>query len=225
MEHGKPSAAACEHRDVVGQTLQRYPATELIAKRAGPGGQQVSYMEGRTVITMANRVFGYDGWSSAITHTPEFPRVWQDESSKRWSAYALVTCRVTLAARNGGNFHEDYGTGSSLRQMSYADAAEQATKKASTDALKRSLRLFGELTGNCLGNPKYIRVVSRPQGTASFEAEEGALYHLRKRIGPPEPLSGVSRPLKWQKTEKLPSPPSEETDEYLGEFMESDVEL
>ncbi len=60
-----------------------------------------------------------------------------------------------------GTFHEDVGFGSIENARSKAAAFEKAKKEATTDALKRALRTFGNVLGNCLYDKVYLGNVSK----------------------------------------------------------------
>jgi DNA repair and recombination protein RAD52 len=55
--------------------------------------------------------------------------------------------RVTL---RDGTYHEDIGYGHIENCKGKAAAFEKAKKEAVTDAMKRALRNFGNVLGNCL---------------------------------------------------------------------------
>ena len=57
---------------------------------------------------------------------------------------------------------QDIGVGSGLcDQQRYLAVFELACKTSATDALKRTLRHFGDVLGNCLYNKTYIDYVSK----------------------------------------------------------------
>ena len=56
---------------------------------------------------------------------------------------------------------------------SKALSIEKARKEAVTDALKRSLKSFGNILGNCLSDKEYVRYVgSLNKTTTNFQNEE-----------------------------------------------------
>lgn len=109
------------------------------------GGGQVQYIDGHRAIQFANEIFGFDGWSFEI-------RERRIEHQKPLCCSALV--RVTLA---DGSFREDvgYGVSRTATVPNIAVEMEKLGKEAVTDALKRSLRLFGDALGNCLSDKTY----------------------------------------------------------------------
>lgn len=66
--------------------------------------------------------------------------------------------RVTL---KDGTFHEDIGYGHCENTKGKAAAFEKAKKEAATDAMKRALRNFGNVLGNCLYDKDYLSKVSK----------------------------------------------------------------
>jgi DNA recombination protein Rad52 len=69
-----------------------------------------------------------------------------------------VIMRVTL---RDGTYHEDIGYGHIENAKNKAQAFEKTKKEAATDALKRALRNFGNILGNCLYDKSYTDRVSR----------------------------------------------------------------
>lgn len=39
---------------------------EYLSTRQGPGGSKLTYLEGWRAISLANEVFGFNGWSSSV---------------------------------------------------------------------------------------------------------------------------------------------------------------
>ncbi|KAL9640715.1 MAG: hypothetical protein Q9164_000110 [Protoblastenia rupestris] len=69
-----------------------------------------------------------------------------------------VIVRVTL---RDGTFHEDIGYGHIENCKGKAPAFEKAKKEGTTDALKRALRNFGNLLGNCVYDKDYVARVTK----------------------------------------------------------------
>ena len=123
----------------------------LVSRRKGRGNRHFAYVEGRTAIDQANKIFGYGGWGgwghevvgdvtlreieSVDPKTGEVTRI------RSYSAKVRVT--VTGApSRTDVGFH-------TVAEES-AEGHETAYKGAATDALKRALRTFGDQFGNAL---------------------------------------------------------------------------
>lgn len=60
-----------------------------------------------------------------------------------------------------GAYHEDVGYGVSEGMRSKALSIEKARKEAVTDGLKRALRSFGNLLGNCISDKDYLKYVQK----------------------------------------------------------------
>jgi DNA recombination protein Rad52 len=129
----------------VDRMLATKPLRKDISTRPGPGGQDLLYLSGETVIHTLNQVFGYDGWNLQVLDTQQQLREQLDD--QRWCVVYTAHVRITLT--ESGTFKEDYGTGDAMdRQLS---AALQMSLKASiTDAIKRAARHLGDKFGNCL---------------------------------------------------------------------------
>ena len=120
----------------------------LISYRKGRRGHTYPYVEGRTAIDQANRVFGFGGWGYELVgevtqwHTervdPETGQV------HRACSYA-ATVRVTVP---GASPRTDVGFHTVADDN--AEGHETAYKGAVTDGLKRALRGFGNQFGNAL---------------------------------------------------------------------------
>jgi len=151
-----------EEHQALQSTLGRKLAPEMISQRHGPGGQKLAYIEGWRLISLANEVFGFNGWSHSITQqTVDFI----DREDDKF--YVGVSSTVRVELKDGG-FHEDVGYGVCEGMKSKALSLEKARKEAATDGLKRSLKCFGNVLGNCLGDKNYLRWVGKyPVSSAS----------------------------------------------------------
>ena len=83
-----------------------------------------------------------------------------------------VIIRVTL---RDGTYHEDIGYGHIENCKGKAAAFEKAKKEGTTDALKRALRNFGNVLGNCIYDKDYVAKVTKMKvGPVKFD--EGNLH-------------------------------------------------
>ena len=157
---------------------------EFISTRPGGNGMKLTYTEGWKVINLANEVFGFNGWSTAVVNvTCDFADY--DPNTQRHSIGIAATVRVTL---RDGVYHEDIGYGmmenskskaaafdkvcamgrfvfdrrcSSFVLTAVSGSTSQCRKEAVTDALKRALRNFGNLLGNCLYDKEYTKEIQK----------------------------------------------------------------
>jgi DNA repair and recombination protein RAD52 len=150
---------------------------EFISTRPGGGGMKLTYTEGWKVINLANEVFGFNGWSTTVVNlTCDFADY--DPNTQKHTIGIAAIVRVTL---RDGVYHEDVGYGMMenskskgaafdkvspypvvlSRSPSTSDPTFQCRKEAVTDALKRALRNFGNLLGNCLYDKEYTKEIQK----------------------------------------------------------------
>lgn len=127
------------------RALNKVLGPEYVSFRPGGGGQNVSYIEGWKALNLANEIFGFNGWSSELISVQvDFM---DSHGSGRVSLGLSVVVRITI---KDGTFHEDFGYGFIENAKNKAMAFEKCKKEAFTDGLKRCLRCFGNVLGNCL---------------------------------------------------------------------------
>ncbi|RHZ56988.1 hypothetical protein Glove_395g27 [Diversispora epigaea] len=117
---------------VIQATLNKQVGPEFLSNRlrTGGGGKEVC-------INIANNLFGFNGWSHKIENlTVDFV----DCEAGNYSVGVSATCKVIL---KDGTFHMDVGYGSADKMKNKSMALEKAKKEAVADALKRTLRKFG----------------------------------------------------------------------------------
>jgi DNA repair and recombination protein RAD52 len=137
--------------------LEKQLGPEYISSRAGPSGQKVHYLAAEKCIQLANEVFGFNGWSSQIMEC-QVDFVDENPQTFKVSLGLSVIVRVTL---KDGTFHEDVGYGHMENCKGKAAAFEKAKKEGTTDALKRALRNFGNVLGNCIYDKEYLKNVTK----------------------------------------------------------------
>jgi DNA repair and recombination protein RAD52 len=120
-----------EQKKLLNQKINK----DNVSFRSGGGGQQLAYVESWHVIKEANRIFGFDGWSSETLETSLV-----SEDSKCVSYIAKV--RITV----GDIVREGTGAGHG-RMGGIGDKHESAIKEAESDARKRCLMQFGDSFG------------------------------------------------------------------------------
>ncbi|KAJ2557716.1 DNA repair protein rad52 [Coemansia sp. RSA 1933] len=132
--------------------LRRKLGPEHVSTRQGMGGVRLSYIEGWRIISIANEVFGFNGWRSSIQNlTIDYVDVLD---GGRFSIGASCVMRITL---RDGTFREDVGFGMIENTKSKGQALEKVRKEAVTDGLKRAMRQFGNVLGNCVYDKDYLR--------------------------------------------------------------------
>jgi DNA repair and recombination protein RAD52 len=137
--------------------LEKQLGPEYISTRSGPSGQKVHYITAEKCIQLANEVFGFNGWSSEIKDV-SVDFLDENPQTLRVNIGISVIIRVTL---RDGTFHEDIGYGNIDNCKGKAGAFEKAKKEATTDALKRALKNFGNVLGNCIYDKDYLSKVTK----------------------------------------------------------------
>ncbi|GAB1217609.1 hypothetical protein ATERTT37_006848 [Aspergillus terreus] len=137
--------------------LDKKLGPEYISSRPGAAGQRVHYLAADKCINLANEVFGFNGWSSSIVNI-QIDFVDENPNTGKISLGLSVIVRVTL---KDGTYHEDIGYGHIENCKGKAAAFEKAKKEGTTDALKRSLRNFGNVLGNCIYDKEYVSKVTK----------------------------------------------------------------
>ncbi|XP_056907655.1 DNA repair protein RAD52 homolog [Takifugu flavidus] len=144
-----------EEYQAVHDALKQRLGPEYISTRVAGGGQKVCYVEGHRVVSLANEMFGYNGWSHSITQqNVDFV----DLINGRF--YVGVSAFVKVQLKDGA-FHEDVGYGVSEGLKSKALSLEKARKEAVTDGMKRALRCFGNVLGNCILDKEYLLSINK----------------------------------------------------------------
>lgn len=123
------------------------PAAVKPAKSFGPKGD---YIEGWHAIAEANRIFGFGEWDQVLRDVKcvsERPRKIGKAPAEKdgWAVSYIASVTVMV----GGVKREDVGAGHGY-DIDCGLAHESAIKEAVTDALKRTLRTFGNPFGLAL---------------------------------------------------------------------------
>ena len=95
------------------------------------------------MISEANRIFGFDGWSR---ETVESKCVLARENRGTFLAVYIARVRLTVQADGATIIREGHGTGEG-RGTSPGEVHDIALKAAETDATKRALATFGKPFG------------------------------------------------------------------------------
>lgn len=116
------------------------------------GGPELSYIESWVAISEANRIFGFDGWSSETVQIERVATTPYEKNNKDMIAVSYMA-RVRVSA--GGIVREGCGYGDGQSALDKAGAAhELALKEAESDARKRALMTFGNPFGLALYDKK-----------------------------------------------------------------------
>ncbi|KAJ7185847.1 RAD52 DNA repair protein [Mycena filopes] len=168
------SESAYDRVNLLQTKLNQRLGPEFISQRPGPGGgPKLTYAEGWKVINIANEVFGFEGWSSNIVSlTTDYMDY--NEETRRYNVGVSAVMRVTLKE---GVCHEDVGYGMIENAKSKGMALDKCKKEAVTDGLKRTLRTFGNVLGNCLYDKQYTAEIVKMK-TQPTKFDKSQLYRL-----------------------------------------------
>lgn len=206
--------------------LDKQLGPEYISARAGPGGTKVHYLTAEKCITLANEVFGFNGWSSSIQNI-QVDFADENPQTQRVSIGLSVIVRITL---RDGTYHEDIGYGSIENAKGKAMAFEKAKKEGTTDGLKRALRSFGNVLGNCIYDKDYVKQVTKMKAEPVKKFDQDNLHRhadfIKRDVVRQEPAAASTSAapvVPVVKTEPVPPlPVAESFDDYLGGILSSD---
>ena len=118
-------------------------------KSRSKGNINLSYLEGFDVIETANKVFGYGNWSYNISKLEQVSQEVNSNQNHVVCYKAIIQVVVYDIQHTKQVTREDVGFGSGIAKT-LADAHENGAKESVTDAIKRTLRSFGNQFGNSL---------------------------------------------------------------------------
>ena len=151
------------------------------------GNMQLAYLESWYVINEANRIFGFDGWSS---ETIQLDCVQSDDFCVTYIAKVRVTVGDVIREGVGAG----HGKG---ERVNLGDKHESAVKEAESDARKRAFMQFGSQLGLSLydrskawKNPKKDRsaepvdnILVLAKDAITKATDRKKLDEIAKRIG------------------------------------------
>lgn len=137
--------------------LRMYLGPEYI-KYKNTGYTKEPYIEGWAAINIANEIFGHKGWSSEIKTCSVLDIKETENQGQSYTVVVSATVRITL---KDGAYREDIGFGISEKQKHKGLAIKHAHKSAITDAIKRALRQFGQVLGNCCYDSHYRETIGK----------------------------------------------------------------
>ncbi|EDK38839.2 hypothetical protein PGUG_02937 [Meyerozyma guilliermondii ATCC 6260] len=222
-----PTPYTPEEQKRISEKLERILGPEYVSFRPGGNGQKVSYIEGWKALNLANEIFGFNGWCTELVG---YQVDYLDTSPNgRISLGISVVVRLTL---KDGTFHEDFGYGFIDNAKSKSMAFEKCKKEAFTDAIKRCLRCFGNVLGNCLYDrtilPKIQKMHLPPidPTPSQFHREPELVKREKKKEDAARNNSRPNvAPQTTNRAEPAPEPTAElkhEVDDFDDSFMFSD---
>ncbi len=121
---------------------------DVIEKRSGGGGKELSYLSGAYVIDRLNQVLGIGEWSYSIE---SLTKVFEGEVAgysgdvKSVSYTAIVQLEASIAGKRV--FFTEVGYGDGTDKKNAGKAHELAVKEAVTDGVKRAAKNLGRSMG------------------------------------------------------------------------------
>lgn len=168
------------------KSLLEKPLLATNVRTRSQAGRNLSYIEGWFVIAEANRIFGFDGWSSETISTTcivEKERKIGKAPNQRdgWAVSYNAKVRVIVFAGDTIVTREGIGTGHGI-DADLGLAHESAIKESETDARKRALMTFGNQMGLALYDKAQTNVSHDDPEPPRDEARDQFLASIRRRI-------------------------------------------
>ena len=143
---------------------------------------KLSYLEGFDIIDTANNIFGYGNWAYTISSLEQVSQEVNANQNVVVCYKAIVKVDVYDIDHSTMISRQDVGFGTGVAR-SLADAHENSAKEAVTDALKRSLRSFGNQFGNSLyDKSKIVAQNNAPSNIPNAPANQNAVFGQNQAI-------------------------------------------
>ncbi len=176
-------------------------------KQREAGNFKVSYIEGWHAIAEANRIFGFDAWSSetvllqaVVAKEASWERWKKGERGVKETVHGhVVTYIAKVRVSVAGIFREGTGSGHG-KDVDLGTAHESAIKEAETDARKRALMTFG--------NPFGLALYDKAQENVSTNVPDAMADDTEKGAAPTTPAAAI-KPI--APLEDRPAAPSKPT--------------
>ena len=118
-------------------------------KSRSKGNIKLSYLEGFDIIDTANKIFGFGNWDYGIVKLEQVSQELNANQNNVICYMARIQILVHDQQHAKDVSREDVGFGTGIAKT-LADSHENGAKEAVTDAIKRTLRSFGNQFGNSL---------------------------------------------------------------------------
>ena len=142
---------------------------------------KLSYLEGFDIIDTANNIFGYGNWAYTISSLEQVSQEVNANQNVVVCYKAIVKVDVYDINHSTMISRQDVGFGTGVAR-SLADAHENSAKEAVTDALKRSLRSFGNQFGNSLYDKSKSVSQNTPSNIPNAPANQNAGFGQNQAI-------------------------------------------
>ena len=162
------------------KALQSELSTDRIKVR-DKANIKLSYLEGFDIIDTANNIFGFGGWAYTISSLEQVSQEVNANQNVVVCYKAIVKVDVYDIDHSTMISRQDVGFGTGVAR-SLADAHENSAKEAVTDALKRSLRSFGNQFGNSLYDKSKSVAQNTPSNMPNAPANQNAGFGQNQAI-------------------------------------------
>lgn len=152
---------------------------------------KLSYLEGFDIIDTANNIFGFGGWAYTISSLEQVSQEVNSNQNVVVCYKAIVKVDVYDIDHSTMISRQDVGFGTGVAR-NLADAHENSAKEAVTDALKRSLRSFGNQFGNSLYDKSKIVAQNTPSNIPNAPANQNAGFGQNQAIPNQAPSQAMS---------------------------------
>ena len=142
---------------------------------------KLSYLEGFDIIDTANSIFGFGGWAYTISSLEQVSQEVNSNQNVVVCYKAIVKVDVYDIDHSTMISRQDVGFGTGVAR-NLADAHENSAKEAVTDALKRSLRSFGNQFGNSLYDKSKSVAQNAPSNIPNAPANQNAGFGQNQAI-------------------------------------------
>ena len=142
---------------------------------------KLSYLEGFDIIDTANNIFGFGGWAYTISSLEQVSQEVNANQNVVICYKAIVKVDVYDIDHSTMISRQDVGFGTGVAR-NLADAHENSAKEAVTDALKRSLRSFGNQFGNSLYDKSKSVAQNTPSNMPNAPANQNAGFGQNQAI-------------------------------------------
>ena len=142
---------------------------------------KLSYLEGFDIIDTANNIFGFGGWAYTISSLEQVSQEVNANQNVVVCYKAIVKVDVYDIDHSTMISRQDVGFGTGVAR-NLADAHENSAKEAVTDALKRSLRSFGNQFGNSLYDKSKSVAQNTPSNMPNAPANQNAGFGQNQAI-------------------------------------------
>ncbi|MDY4451162.1 MAG: Rad52/Rad22 family DNA repair protein [Campylobacter sp.] len=142
---------------------------------------KLSYLEGFDIIDTANNIFGFGGWAYTISSLEQVSQEVNANQNVVVCYKAIVKIDVYDIDHSTMISRQDVGFGTGVAR-NLADAHENSAKEAVTDALKRSLRSFGNQFGNSLYDKSKSVAQNTPSNMPNAPANQNAVFGQNQAI-------------------------------------------